>query len=217
MFWASPKPPRHDRRALTRALLLVLVIAAAAGRAGAQDLLPREVPGEEAAVFRFGQAPDLHGWVPDDSPVILERLSQLTVAGSEVGAPPVEKNGVQLQGMSVAGLDHLAHELSEWIGRPLTEAGLDRLTEVILRHHEEHDRPMTDVWVPPQTGEGGQLASVIRYLRALDRLDVLDTAIPETSPNPIDLLERRGRQRQRVRRRQARPDTSPTWTWGDET
>lgn len=156
MCWAFRKPPRHDRRALTRAFLLVLAIAAATP-SGAQDLLPREVENDGAAVFRFGQAPDLHGWAADDSPVILERLSRLTVAGSEVGARAVERDGVQLQGISVAGLDDLARELAGWIGRPLTEAGLDRLTEVILRHHEEHDRPMTDVWVPPQTGEGGQL------------------------------------------------------------
>ncbi len=156
MCWASPKPPRHDRRALKRALLLVIA-AAAADPAGAQDLMPREVEGEGAAVFRFGHAPDLHGWAADDSPVILEHLTHLTVAGGEVGARPVETDGVQLQGMSVAALDDLAAELSEWIGRPLTEAGLDRLTEVILRHHEDHDRPMTDVWVPPQSGAGGRL------------------------------------------------------------
>jgi hemolysin activation/secretion protein len=136
---------------------LLAIAAAAAPPAAAQDLLPRMPEGDGAAVFRFGQAPDLHGWAPDDSPVILDRLVQLTVAGRESGSRTVETGGVTLQGMSVAALDELARELAGWIGRPLTEAGLDRLTEVILRHHEDHDRPMTDVWVPPQAGEGGRL------------------------------------------------------------
>ena len=155
MCWASPRTLRQDHRALTRALLLL--IAAALEPAAAQDLMPRELPGEAAAVVRIGAAPDIHGWAADDSPVVIEKLGQLVVAGSEVGSAPVERDGVLLQGLSVAALDELAAELSEWIGKPLTEAGLDRLTEVILRHYDDHDRPMNDVWVPPQTGEGGRL------------------------------------------------------------
>lgn len=68
--------------------------------------------------------------------------------------------------------------------------------------------------------DGGsiQLANLVRCLRALDRLENLERLLPETPPNPIDLLERQGKTRQR-----ARPDADggvgagAPWTWGDET
>lgn len=135
----------------------MLAIALAAGGAAAQDLQPLEPEGEGPAVFRFGEATDVHGWAADDSPIILERLEGLVILGSEVGRPAVRHDAVLLERLSVDALDALAVELSEWIGRPLTAAGLDRLTEVILRHYDDHDRPMNEVWVPPQTGAGGIL------------------------------------------------------------
>ena len=69
--------------------------------------------------------------------------------------------------------------------------------------------------------EGGgsvQLANLVRCLRALGKLEGLERLLPETPPNPIDLLERHGKTRQR-----ARPDAEDgngagaPWTWGDET
>ncbi|WP_193213826.1 ShlB/FhaC/HecB family hemolysin secretion/activation protein [Luteolibacter marinus] len=119
--------------------------------------MPRDPEGEAAAVVRLGEATGVHGWVADDSPVLIDRLDQLVVSGSETDAPPVTAGGVQLTGLSVAATGDLAGELAGWIGKPLTEAGLDRLLEVILRHYDDHDRPMNDVWVPPQSGEAGQL------------------------------------------------------------
>lgn len=65
--------------------------------------------------------------------------------------------------------------------------------------------------------DGGsiQMGNLIRCLRALDKLDALDQLLPETPPNPIALLERHGKTRQR-----ARPDdaagTAKPWAWGDE-
>lgn len=68
--------------------------------------------------------------------------------------------------------------------------------------------------------EGGastQSANLVRCLRALDKLDGLDRLLPQSPPNPIDLLERHGKTRQR-----ARPDPDEgagagrPWTWGDE-
>jgi len=46
-----------------------------------------------------------------------------------------------------------------------------------------------------ETGAGSRLATVIRVLRALDRLDVLDDLTPRIGPTPMELLqaERRGR------------------------
>ena len=68
--------------------------------------------------------------------------------------------------------------------------------------------------------EGGAstpTANLVRCLRALDKLDGLDRLLPQSPPNPIDLLERHGKTRQR-----ARPDPDEgagagrPWTWGDE-
>ncbi|MFA4898931.1 MAG: helix-turn-helix transcriptional regulator [Brevundimonas sp.] len=69
--------------------------------------------------------------------------------------------------------------------------------------------------------DGGsiQVANLIRCLRALDRLEGLERLLPETPPNPIDLLERHGKTRQR-----ARPDAddgrdaaaAAPWAWGDD-
>ncbi|BCX48235.1 hemolysin activation/secretion peptide [Haloferula helveola] len=125
--------------------------------AAAQDLMPRELPGTGAAVLRFEAAPDVHGWAADDSPIVLERLESLVVTGDQPGREPVTIGSVRLERMSVGGLESLAAELSEWIGRPLTEVGLDRLTEVVLRHYDDRDRPMNEIWIPPQSGEGGVL------------------------------------------------------------
>ncbi len=153
MCWAALNRSRHDPRALTRALLLAFATASAT----AQDLMPRQPPGREAATVRIGGATGVRGWATDNSPVVIPRLDQLSVTGSEAGRPNVRRDGVLLSGMSVPALEALAAELSEWIGKPLTETGLDRLTEVILRHYDDHDRPMNDVWVPPQSGADGRL------------------------------------------------------------
>ena len=69
-----------------------------------------------------------------------------------------------------------------------------------------------------EDGGSVQVANLIRCLRALGKLEGLERLLPETPPNPIDLLERHGKTRQRARR-----DTDDSggagapWTWGDET
>ncbi|MBX9616261.1 MAG: helix-turn-helix domain-containing protein [Brevundimonas sp.] len=69
-----------------------------------------------------------------------------------------------------------------------------------------------------EDGGSVQVANLVRCLRALGKLEGLDRLVPETPPNPIDLLERQGKTRQR-----ARPDADSgagggaPWTWGDET
>jgi hypothetical protein len=51
----------------------------------------------------------------------------------------------------------------------------------------------------------------------LEKLDGLDRFLPAAPANPIDLLERQGKVRQRARP-DARPDDDATqpWRWGDE-
>lgn len=40
-----------------------------------------------------------------------------------------------------------------------------------------------------ETGAGSRLATLIRVLRGLDRLDVLDDLTPRTGPTPMELLQ----------------------------
>lgn len=68
-----------------------------------------------------------------------------------------------------------------------------------------------------EAGESVQFSNLIRVMRVLDRLDGFDRLLPEAPANPIDLLERHGKVRQRVR-----PDGGSSepihmrWSWGDK-
>jgi transcriptional regulator with XRE-family HTH domain len=67
-----------------------------------------------------------------------------------------------------------------------------------------------------EAGQGAQLVSLVRCLRALNRADGLDLLVPEVPRNPLDLLKHRGENA----RSRARPDrkapTPAPWSWGDE-
>lgn len=77
-----------------------------------------------------------------------------------------------------------------------------------------------------EAGRGAELVTLIRVLRALNALDGFERLLPELPASPIEQLELRGKQRQRVahrrRRRQATEhagevrEGAPTqpWTWG---
>lgn len=72
-----------------------------------------------------------------------------------------------------------------------------------------------------EAGGSSQTMSLIRIMRVLDLLPGLESAVPPSGPGPMELLERRGRPRQRVRASGTRRDgaavsESPVWTWGDE-
>ncbi len=71
-----------------------------------------------------------------------------------------------------------------------------------------------------EDGGSVQVANLIRCLRALGKLEGLERLLPETPPNPIDLLERHGKTRQRARGdtdNSAGVGAGTPWTWGDET
>jgi transcriptional regulator with XRE-family HTH domain len=71
-----------------------------------------------------------------------------------------------------------------------------------------------------ESGESVRLVSLIRVLRALGLLEVLDRLVPEPTPSPIELLALQGRRRRRAsggRTRAHRGGGGPgTWRWGDE-
>ena len=70
-----------------------------------------------------------------------------------------------------------------------------------------------------EAGASAQLSSVIRLLRVLDLLPNLERLVPESEVSPMDLLKRKGKQRQRVSSRKAvnQINESPACTWGDDT
>lgn len=60
-----------------------------------------------------------------------------------------------------------------------------------------------------EAGENPTLATVIKLLRALGRLDTLDAFLPPALPSPIEMAKRSGRVRERAgtpRYRTDRPD-----------
>ena len=87
---------------------------------------------------------------------ILPKLNGLEVS-SGAFTPLQSSASVSLQGLSVARQDALAKQLNNWVGKPLTASSLDSLTEAILQHYEDNDRPMNDITVPPQDGAQGHL------------------------------------------------------------
>lgn len=68
-----------------------------------------------------------------------------------------------------------------------------------------------------EAGAAVQTTSLVRVLRELGLLASLDGALPATGPGPMDLLKRRGKQRQRAtgKRSSREPETGP-WQWGEE-
>jgi len=72
-----------------------------------------------------------------------------------------------------------------------------------------------------ESGASAQVASLVRLLRVLDLLSSLDLMVPEHVSRPMDLLRRKGRQRQRAssRGQSTASDTNQPakpWRWGDE-
>lgn len=70
-----------------------------------------------------------------------------------------------------------------------------------------------------EAGDPVQIVTLVRVLRALGRLDALDSLLPEAGPSPMELLQLHGRERQRASGRPAaQPESGEgkPWRWGDE-
>jgi transcriptional regulator with XRE-family HTH domain len=67
-----------------------------------------------------------------------------------------------------------------------------------------------------EAGESAQLSSLLRVLRVLDLLPALDRAIPEARPGPMEMLENKGRLRQRASKSR-NDEAGQPWSWDDET
>ncbi|MCB1678211.1 MAG: helix-turn-helix domain-containing protein [Halioglobus sp.] len=67
-----------------------------------------------------------------------------------------------------------------------------------------------------EAGHSSQLSSLVRVLRVLDGMPGLQGLVPATGPRPMDLLQRRGKPRQRASKQRPPKPTGKPWHWGDE-
>ncbi|MDP2169958.1 MAG: helix-turn-helix transcriptional regulator [Rhodocyclaceae bacterium] len=67
-----------------------------------------------------------------------------------------------------------------------------------------------------EAGLTSQLATLVRVLRVLDAASGLDSLIPESGPRPMDLLQRKGKVRQRASGRRAAKVTGKPWRWDEK-
>lgn len=67
-----------------------------------------------------------------------------------------------------------------------------------------------------ESGRPVNVTSLIRVLRSLGLLDVLELLVPEPAPSPLERLKLQGRRRQRARPADAPAAETKPWTWGDE-
>jgi len=68
-----------------------------------------------------------------------------------------------------------------------------------------------------EAGATAQFSTLIRLLRALDLMPVLDQLLPEAKPGPIEIMARKGKMRQRAPSPKRSSGQDDSWTWGDDT
>jgi transcriptional regulator with XRE-family HTH domain len=108
--------------------------------------------------------------------------------------------------------DLVLRELGERLARTrleknLSQAGLAKEAGVSKRTVER-----------VEAGEAVKSNSLIRVLRGLGQLEVLDRLVPEPLPSPVERLRLQGRRRQRAGAPRTASASTPTepWRWGDE-
>lgn len=67
-----------------------------------------------------------------------------------------------------------------------------------------------------EAGYSSQLSSLIRVLRVLDGVPGLESMLPDAGPRPMDLLKRKGKERQRASSRGSEKPSASPWTWDEE-
>lgn len=121
----------------------LLLLAAASGQ---DEFLPTVENASTASALPFGGNQPITGG--DDQEVLVAPVSRLAIATAERDV--TAREGVSLAGLTVAKQADLIRSLQPFLNRSLTEKSLLTLTELIVTHYEENDRPVVDVWVPPQ-------------------------------------------------------------------
>ena len=82
-----------------------------------------------------------------------------------------------------------------------------RIEQIRLETNVTQEELADSVGITPKTYRklvdgGGKLETLIAVLRALDRLELADTFIPQESMSPLALVKLKGKERQRASRRQ---------------
>ena len=128
------------------------------------DWAPRQVDGEGAEVlpFEVRPAPELDSG-KDHSRVLVGQLRTIRLEGGGDGLPGYATfvtpaiGTVEVGGLAVPKREELVSACGAFLGAPLTEHRLDRLTDTILAHYQENGRPVVDILVPEQDFAEGAL------------------------------------------------------------
>lgn len=105
-----------------------------------------------------------------------------------------------------AVLEEIGHRLSRRrVVLELTQAQLAKEAGVSKRTVER-----------VEAGESTQSSTLVRIMRVLDLLKSLDVALPDIGPRPMDLLNLRGKERQRASSRKNQDQVGKEWSWDDE-
>ena len=67
-----------------------------------------------------------------------------------------------------------------------------------------------------EAGASAQMSSMIRLFRVLDLLPGVNQMLPEEETRPMEMLKRKGRQRQRASSIRVSEDPGKPWSWGED-
>ena len=102
----------------------------------------------------------------------------------------------------------------EELGHRLARIRIQRnLTQASLAEQAGISKPTLE---RIEAGRDAQVSSLIRLLRVLDMLHVLDNTISAARPSPMERLKTKGRQRRRASSQTKKDEESKPWSWRDE-
>jgi len=134
---------------------MILLLSAAEAVAQLDPrIAPQELERQVGEGLPFGGAEQVDA-VPETGAVLMARLLRFALSDEE-GQPLAEEKA-------------LREVLQGFTGLPLTEGGLNDITDLIVTYYEEHDRPVVEVFVPDQVLTDG----VLRIEVTVGRLGVV--------------------------------------------
>jgi len=100
------------------------------------------------------------------------------------------------------------------MGHRITQYRLnqDKTQAVLAQEAGVSNRTVTRL----EHGHSIQASSLIRILRALQRVENLDALIPESVVSPVKQFKMQGKPRQRASSKSTKSKKDQPWSWGDE-